>query len=236
MSQESPLSRVDKAVESGVIPPRLGEKIVLGFRRLKEAISSVEKASGIPYPRYFIEPYLVVVHSGVEFGQLGIIYARNRPMETQTSGIEIVVEFSAALLALASKATIEAVTAHEFTHYLDLVGKFSAFNLTSDSTSDTLFESTYSDYERLIDASLVFGKRSRLVKLIQTKMPTGLHDAALEKKTVKIWLERKMPTVKIPPQSNVISLSSAKAATFRADPKTVEAVSKILKAQKKNLG
>ena len=117
---------------------------------LKTAVARAEKASGIRYPPYYVEPSLPIATSGVEFGSVGALYARVIPANVE-GRLSILVQFTAPLVLFGLKGTLEAVAAHEFTHYVDLVSRFSRMQLASDERASTLFESRYADEGRVAD-------------------------------------------------------------------------------------
>src|SRR5271157_2491426 len=102
------------------------------------AVARVERASGLKYPPYYVEPTLPVSSTTAEFGQAGVMFARVIPT-TATGSLSILVQFTAALVAFAPKGTMEAVAAHEFTHYVDLVRRLRQSNVLSAERATTLF-------------------------------------------------------------------------------------------------
>jgi len=130
---------LDQAVAQEKIPRAIAKKVRLKMPTVEGAVSRVEVASGLRYPPYYIEPILPVSKGGGEYGQMGVLFARVIPM-TVTGSLLILVQFTAALVAYGTKATIEAVAAHEFTHYVDLVRRLSTVNVSSDEAATTLYE------------------------------------------------------------------------------------------------
>jgi len=132
-----PLVLLDQAVAQEKVPRAIAKKVRLKMKMVQGAVQRVEKASGLRYPPYYIEPTLPVSKSGAEYGQMGVLFARVIPT-TVTGNLVILVQFSAALVAYGTKGTIEAVAAHEFTHYVDLVRKISTGAMTSDERTTPL--------------------------------------------------------------------------------------------------
>jgi len=126
-----PLVLLDQAVAQEKVPRAMATKVRKRMGIVQGAVQRVEKASGLRYPPYYVEPSLPCSKTGAEYGQMGVLFARVIPT-TVTGSVVILVQFSAALVAFGTKATIEAVAAHEFTHYVDLVRKLSTKNITSD--------------------------------------------------------------------------------------------------------
>jgi len=82
-------------------------------------------------------------------GAWAAFFARVIPA-TYEGKLSIIVQFTAPLLLLAAKGTVEAVAAHEFTHYLDLVRRISRTTIISDERVSTLFEAGYADEGRVV--------------------------------------------------------------------------------------
>ena len=163
---------VDQAAAQGKIAPTLVRRIKAKSVTLNAAVERVEKASGLAYPPYYVEPSLPVATSSVEFGSVGALFARVIPA-TVEGRLSIVVQFTAPLVIFGLKGTVEAVAAHEFTHYVDLVRRFSSMQLTSDERASTLFESGYADEERVVDPALVFTGDKTLASLVKRKFKGG---------------------------------------------------------------
>jgi len=181
-----PLVLLDQAVAQDKLPRAMAKKVRLRMRYVQGAVSRVEKASGLRYPPYYIEPTLPVSKGGGEYGQMGVLFARVIPT-TVTGSVLILVQFTAALVAYGTKGTIEAVAAHEFTHYVDLVRKLSTTNVTSDEVATTLFEASFADAERTVPPKLLFTDKT-LVSLVSRKFKNDLTDPALNKKVGDSWI------------------------------------------------
>ena len=202
-----PLQLLDRERQLNRFPEKLYTKVKKkGIIYLKDAVSRVEKASGIKYPEYYVSPYLTLLKSGAEVGELGVLFARVIP-STSTGSLVILVEFSAALILLGAKGTIEAITAHEFTHYVELVRRILRMEILSDVPSSTLFESGYTDEEKTLHPKLLFKDRA-LISLIKRKFTPSLRDERLISKVEKEWIEKKLPTRIISPEENMVRLNS----------------------------
>jgi hypothetical protein len=188
-------------------------------------VARVERASGLGYPPYYVEPTLPVSRTTVEFGQMGVLFARVIPT-TATGSLSILVQFTAALVAFASKGTLEAVAAHEFTHYVDLVRRLSQTNLVSDERATTLFEATYADSERTVPPSLIFSEKS-LASLVKRKFKDGLNDPSLNKKVDEAWIAKNLPVRTASIDENVLRIGIDKAAAAKFDQALLQKISQI---------
>lgn len=227
--QLDPLILLDQAVAQEKVPRTMAKKVRSRMPYLQGAVGRVEKASGLRYPPYYVEPTLPVSKTGAEYGQMGVLFARVIPT-TVNGGVLILVQFSAALVAFGTKATIEAVAAHEFTHYLELVRKLSTANVASDEVATTLFEASYTDAERTVPAKLIFSDRA-LVSLVTRKFKNNLSDAALNKKVGDAWIGKSLPIRWVGPEDNLVRLPMGAIASTKFDPALL---SKVAELQEKN--
>ncbi|MCS7116825.1 MAG: hypothetical protein RMJ31_06040 [Nitrososphaerota archaeon] len=212
----TPLSKVEQAGSLGLLRPSIVNRIKRRMKYVEEGVARVERASGIPYPKYYIEPALPVVSSSVEVGKVGILYARTLPLVDER-GLEIYVELSAPLILHSVRTTIHAVLAHEFLHYLELVRRFIKLETISDEQPFTLFESRYFDSSKLYDAKRVLKDRA-LVKLIERRFSNGLVDEKLNQKVAKLWIGKKMPMIKLSPEIGTIKIPISSILNARFDP------------------
>ncbi|MEM3382757.1 MAG: hypothetical protein QXL52_02885 [Nitrososphaerales archaeon] len=212
----NPLIKLEEAEKLGKLPSSIINKIKKRMKYLDESIAKIESASGLKYPSYYIDPVLLLSSSEVEKGQIGVLYARTIPIEG-ISGLEILIQISVPLIAFGLKTTIRAVLAHEFLHYIALVRSFSKLDIVSDSLSTSLFESLYSDYEKIFEPKLIFNDKS-LVSLVKKKFSNGLEDKRLNEKTLKEWIEKGLPTINISPSDNVIRLPISSILRMKIDP------------------
>ncbi|MDV3293605.1 MAG: hypothetical protein LYZ70_04990 [Nitrososphaerales archaeon] len=226
-----PLVVLNQAELQGKIPRPLARKVRSRMKYLTGAISRVERASGLRYPPYYVEPVLPISKTGAEFGQAGVLFARVIPT-TATGNLTILVQFTAALVAFSPKGTLEAVAAHEFAHYVDLVRRLNSTNVVSDERATTLFEATYADTERTVPPSLVFSEKS-LVILVRRKFRDGLSDPSLNKKVEEGWLSKGLPVRLSSPDENVIRLGMSTVASTRFDGAVLAKISQIEEKMKR---
>lgn len=211
-----PLVRFNQPETANILPPRLKSSILKRIKYVEEGVRRVQIAANLLYPKYYVEPVLPVAETAQEFGQLGVLYARTIPIVGPT-GVEIVIQLSAALVAYATKSTIQAVLAHEFLHYVEYVRRFTKMDSLAEEVSTTIYESVYADADRLYDPKSMF-KDKRLVKLLEKKFKAGLDDKQLQEKTQKNWFEKGLPILRIPPESNTIRVPVAALLTSSFDP------------------
>jgi hypothetical protein len=186
------------------LPARLLARIERRLGTVEEGVARVERAAGLRYPLWFVEPALPVAASAHEFGQLGVLFARTVPV-VRTYGVEIHVYLSVPLVLYAVKGTLHAVLAHEFLHYADWVRRFRLLDLTADPAASTLFEARFADAERLLPPARVF-RDKRLVGLLAKRFQNGFNDAALEAKTVAQWLHKHLPVRPLAPDAHMVRL------------------------------
>lgn len=203
----------------------MAKKVRLKMKVLQGAVQRVERASGLKYPPFYIEPVLPVSKSGTEYGQMGVLFARVIPT-TVTGNLVILVQFSAALVAYGTKATLEAVAAHEFTHYVDLVRRLNTTNVVSDEVATTLYEASFADAERTVPPKLLFSEKS-LVALISRKFKDQLSDPALNRKVGDSWIAKNLPIRYVGPEENIVKLPMGVVAGTKFDPGVVSKVAEI---------
>jgi len=223
--QLDPLILLDQAVAQEKIPRGVAKKVRLKMSVLQGAVQRVERASGIRYPPYYLEPTLPVSRSGTEYGQMGVMFARVVP-HTATGNLVILVQFTAALVAFGTKGTIEAVAAHEFTHYVELVRKLSTKDIVSDETATTLYEASYADEERTVPPKLLFSEKS-LVSLVSRKFKVELSDPALNKKVGDAWIAKNLPIRWVGPEENRIRIPMGIVASTKFDPRVLAKVAEL---------
>ena len=223
-----PLVLLDQAVAQEKIPRAMATRVRKRMNLVHGAVQRVEKASGLRYPPYYVEPTLPCSKTGAEYGQMGVMFARVIPT-TVTGNVVILVQFSALLVAYGTKGTIEAVAAHEFTHYVDLVRKLSTKNIISDEVVTTLFESSFKDAEHTVPPKLLFSERS-LVSLISRKFKDDLVDSALSKKAGDQWIAKNLPIHWVSPEENTLRVPMAVIAASRFDPAVLAKLQEMQKA------
>ncbi|MDG6988990.1 MAG: hypothetical protein JRN21_06655 [Nitrososphaerota archaeon] len=220
-----PLILLDQAVAQGKVPRVMAKKVRTRLGYVQGAVTRVERASGLRYPPYYIEPSLPVSKTGAEYGQMGVLFARVIPT-TVNGSVLILVQFSAALVAFGTKATIEAVAAHEFTHYIELVRRLSTKDVASDEVATTLYEASYADSEHLVPPKLIFSERA-LVSLLSRKFKENLSDAALNKKVGESWIGKNLPIRWVGPEENFVKLPMGAVASTRFDPAVLSKVAEL---------
>jgi len=225
-----PLILLDQAVAQEKIPRALAKKVRLRMGVLQGAVERVEKASDLRYPPYYIEPVLPVSKGGGNYGQMGVLFARVIPT-TVTGSLVILVQFTAALVAYGTKGVIEAVAAHEFTHYVDLVRRLGTTNVTSDEQATTLYEASFADAERTVPPKLLFSEKA-LVTLLNRKFKDGLQDQALNKKVGESWIAKGLPIRWVGPEENVVRLAMGVVVGTRLDPAVLSKVAEIQEKMK----
>jgi len=220
-----PLILLDQAVAQEKVPREIAKKVRLKMKVLQGAVQRVEKASGLRYPPYYIEPILPVSKSGSEYGQMGVLFSRVIPT-TATGKLVILVQFSAALVAYGTKGTIEAVAAHEFTHYVEFVRKVTTGAITSEDMATTLFQASFEDAGRTVPPRLLFSEKS-LVGLITRKFKDTLNDAALSKKVGDQWVAKNLPVHWVGPEENYVRIPMQVAAATKFDPSLLAKVAEL---------
>ncbi len=222
-----PLILLDQAVAQEKVPRAMATKVRKRMNLVQGAIQRVEKASGLAYPPYYIEPTLPCSKTGAEYGQMGVLFARVIPM-TATGSVVILVQFSAALVAFGTRGTIEAVAAHEFTHYVDLVRKLSTKDVASDEEVTTLFEASFRDAEHTVPPKLLFSEKA-LISLVSRKFKDDLVDSALTKKAGDQWVAKNLPIHWVGPEENRLKIPMALVAGTRFDPAVLAKISEMRK-------
>lgn len=235
-----PLYKVHDAARAGRIPDRAYKLVVERLDLVKEGIERVEKASGLKYPYYYVEPSMVVSTSAVEFSQFGIFFARTIPVIGDDNLLRVVVQLTAPLVAYGLKGTIHAILAHEFMHYLELVSRIAKMRIVSDELSGTLFEGTYTDAGRLLEERAVFKSDPTLIRHITTRFPEGFRDMKLEDKAIKLWMDKGLPLTRVPIDANVIKIPVEAMARLQVEQaikdKIAEYESVKLRKRKNDLG
>ena len=204
-----PLVKVRDARELKLIPPEIYSAIVKRFNIVQMGIHRIERASGLKYPRYYIDPTLIIAapsFADFQFAQFGFLFAQTIPVVKKNNEIEILIRITAPLVIYGMLGTIHAILAHEFIHYLELLSRIIKMDIISDELTPSLFENTYRDSSRLLEAKCVFRSDQVLRTHIARKFTEGFKDARLEEKTIKYWMNRGLPSVNVPLDSNIIKI------------------------------
>jgi hypothetical protein len=238
MSGFDPLYKVHHALKAGQLPQEIYELVVKRFPLLTEGIKRVEEASGLKYPYYYVEPSLVVSTSAVEFTQMGILFARTIPVVGDDNLLRVLVQVTAPLIGYGLKGTIHAILAHEFMHYLELVSRIVKMKVISDEVSGTLFEGTYADAGRLLDERAVFKSDPTLIRHITARFPEGFRDIKLEDKVIKLWMNKGLPTIKVPINANIIKIPIEAMARLQVEESVKNKIAEYesMKLRKKKTG
>jgi hypothetical protein len=213
----NPLQKVEEAQKKGQFSSNVYQLILKRFHIVTEGIERIEKASGLIYPYYYIEPTLVISASQIELSQFGIFFARTIPV-INNSRLNITIQISAALVAYGLLGTVHAILAHEFMHYLEIMNRVMRMNVLSDELSGTLFERTYVDSSSLLQHETVFWSDSALVNHIKTKFPDGFKDLRLEEKVIKNWINIGLPVTKVSVDTNIIKIPIETMGLMEIDP------------------
>jgi hypothetical protein len=217
MSGFDPLYKVHSAFGNKSLSQKTYELIIGRFPLVTDGIARVEAASGLKYPYFYVEPSLVVSTSAAEFAHMGIFFARTIPVVGDDKLLRVVVQLTAPLVAYGLKGTVHAILAHEFMHYLELVSRIVKMRVISDEVSGTLFEGRYADAGRLLDERAVFKSDKMLIKHITTRFPEGFRDFKLEDKAIKFWIQKGLPTLNVPIDSNVMKIPIEAMANLQVD-------------------
>lgn len=220
-----PLILLDQAAAQGKVPQALARRVRRRMDIVKQSVERVEKASGLRYPQYYVEPTLPVSKGGGEYGQMGVFFARVIPT-TATGSLTILVQFAAALIAYGTKGTLDAVVAHEFTHYVELVRKLAGSNIVSDEIATSLYEASFADSERTVPARLLYSDKA-LVGLITRKFKPELSDSALNRKVNESWIAKNLPIRWVGPEANRVRLEMGVIARAKFDPEVIRKASEI---------
>jgi hypothetical protein len=216
-----PLIKVRHAKEQGIIPSEIYKVIVDRFHIVEMGIQRIERASGLRYPYYYIDPTLIIAapssSADIQYAQFGFLYAQTIPVVKKNNEIDIVVQVTAPLVVYGLLGTIHAILAHEFMHYLELLSRIIKMEVVSDEISASLFENRYLDSGRLIEARFVFRSDSVLRDHITRKFPEGFKDTRLEEKTIKYWMNKGLPSISVSLDSNVTKIPVEAMAKLNVD-------------------
>lgn len=225
MVQLNPLLRVNEAHKNGVLPDKVHSLILERFEIALAGIDRIEKASGINFPLAYIEPSIIISQPHHNSFDYGILFARTVPVITNDK-VEIIIQITAPLVAYGLKGTIHAILAHEFLHYLELVRRISRMEMVSDEISGNLFESMYADSTRLFEPRAVFDDKTLLLHITK-KFPEGFRDYKLEDKVLKNWIQKKLPTINIALDTNIIKIPADVLAKTKIDPGLIKKLDDI---------
>jgi len=219
----NPLLKIREARQNGILPEKVVSLIEKRFPIAVAGINRIQKASGINYPIAYVEPSTVITSSNSY--DYGILFARTIPI-VLNDRLQIVIQLTAPLIAYGLKGTIHAILAHEFLHYLELIRRASKMEILSDEISGNLFENVYADSTRLFEPKAVFNDKTLLLHITK-KFPAGFRDFKLEDKTIKFWIEKKLPTTNIALDLNIIKVSAESLAKIKIESSLLEKLKKL---------
>ncbi len=217
-----PLIKVRHARESGLISTEIYNAIVKRSHYVEMGIKRIERASGLKYPYCYINPTLVIAAPSTladfQFAEFGFLFAQTIPVVKKNNEIKIVIQVTAPLVIYGLIGTIHAILAHEFMHYLELLSRIIKMDVISDELSASLFENRYLDSSRLIEAKFVFKADQVLLDHITRKFQEGFKDTRLEEKTIKYWMNKGLPSIRVPLDSNITKIPVEAMANLHVDP------------------
>lgn len=219
-----PLLKVNEAHKNSILSDKIHSLIVKRFDIVLEGVSRIEKASGINFPLAYVEPSIVISQPSGSF-DYGILFARTLPVITNEK-VEIIIQITAPLVAYGLKGTIHAILAHEFLHYLELIKRMSKMEMVSDEITGNLFESMYADTTRLFEPRSVFDDKTLLLHITK-KFPEGFRDYKLEDKVLKNWIQKKLPTINVALDQNIVKIPADVLAKTKVDPSLVQKLEQI---------
>jgi hypothetical protein len=228
MKKIDPLFKVKSAYDKKIIDDNIFNLILKRKTIIEDGIHRIQRLTEIEYPQYFIEPSLLIGTSPLEYEQFSIIYARTIPVCNNENEMEVCIQLFTPLVIYGLRGTIHSVIAHEFLHYLDILNKIINLEITSNTPNDTLFENIFTDNEKLFDHFRVFKKDKYLTKMITKKFENGFLDEKLNNKSIKLWIQKKLPIEKIPIESNYIKLPFLSLANTEIDEAIKKKISSLL--------
>lgn len=228
MKKIDPLYKVNLAFENKIIDDDIFNLILKRKALVEDGICKIHRLTEIEYPQYFIEPSLLIATSPSEYEQFSIIYARTIPICTKENKIEVFIQIFTPLIIYGLRGTIHSVIAHEFLHYLDILNKIIHLEITSDTLNNTLFENVFKDDEKLFDHYRVFKKDRYLTKIISERFENGFNDEKLNNKSMKLWIQKKLPIERLQIENNYTKLSFSSMVNTEIDEVIKKKISRLL--------
>lgn len=228
MKKIDPLFKVKLAYENKIIGEKTFNLILKRKTIIDNEINKIHRLTNIEYPQYFIEPSLLIATSPLEYEQFSIMYARTIPICNRENKIEIFIQLFTPLVIYGLRGTIRSVLAHEFLHYLDILNKIINLEVISDTLNNTLFENIYTDNEKLFDHNKVFKKDRYLTKIISKKFENGFNDEKLNNKSLKLWIQKKLPIEKLSIDDNYTKLLFTSMVNTEIDEVTKKKIARLL--------
>ena len=220
-----PLVRLRRAREAGGIPAAVCDLVERRFPAAVAGINRIERASGLRFPPAYVEPSLVVTAPDPGSYGYGILFARTIPVASG-GRFEVIIQVSAPLVAYGLRGTVHAILAHEFLHYLELMGRISRMGIVSDEVSASVFGGAHADSGRLLEPGAVFRDRT-LLGHITRRFPAGFRDRRLEDKAVRLWAGRGLPRTDVSLDSNTVRLPAEALSRIRLDPGFASALAEL---------
>lgn len=220
-----PLAAIKESRLSGSIPDKICDAVLSRFAHVTGGIDRIERASGLDYPAAYIEPSTLVSPGGHH--GYGILFARTVPVMMQDV-LQVMIQISAPLVAYGLKGTIHAVLAHEFLHYLELMGRLHRGELISDDVTGDLFESIHADESRTLEPAAVFSDAA-LIRHIHKRFRTGFVDTRLTEKVIRHWIQKGLPQTTVNLENNAVSLPMSLIGTIQIPDILVGRLDDILK-------
>ncbi len=228
MKKIDPLFKVKQAHQNKIIDDRIFNLILKRKLLIEDGISRIQLLTDIQYPQYFIDPSLLIATSPLEYEQFSIVYARTIPICDKDNKIQIFIQLFAPLIIYGLRGTVHSVIAHEFLHYLDILNKIINLEISSDTINSTLFENIFRDNEKLFDYHRVFKKDRYLIKIINNKFENGFYDEKLNNKSIKLWIQKKLPIEKLPIENNYTKLPFLSIANTEIDATIKQKILRLL--------
>ena len=198
------LSKVYDAYRRGVLPEDVFSDLLNNVARAEDCLTKVEEACGFSYPLTVVEPVLKILFFK-ESLSTAPVYAYTSPYYFGDR-IRLSVVLSAPLLLYASDQLLVACLAHELLHYVHLtlaLYKMKIEQLQGSRGVESLEGFLSFEEVSKADAKEVFKGADWLVSLVKDVFSPVLDDPKLNEKTVKYWVERGLPSVRITPSEHV---------------------------------
>ncbi|RLE47986.1 MAG: hypothetical protein DRJ31_08035 [Candidatus Methanomethylicota archaeon] len=216
------LSKVYDAYRRGILPEDVLNDVLNNVVRAEECLAKVEEACGFSYPLTVVEPVLKILFFK-ESLSTAPVYAYTSPYYFGDR-IRLSVVLSAPLLLYASDQLLIACLAHELLHYVHLTIAFHKMRVEQLQGRDVESLEGFLSFEESsrADAKKVFRNADWLVSLVKDLFSPVLDDPKLNEKTMKYWVERGLPTVKVSPSEHVARIPLADLNKLILDYKVVK--------------
>ncbi len=91
-----------------------------------------------------------------------------------------------------------------------------------------MFENLFKDNEKLFDHYKVFKKDKYLKKIMSEKFDNGFNDEKLNNKSMKLWIQKKLPIETLPIENNYTKLSFSSMVNTEIDDVIKKKISRLL--------